>query len=138
MIQETVKTQLEQVKTLRNKVEAQVKPQLDKVSAEAKKVLSQLGANLDEQKSVKEIVSAIRSHNPTFKSFWLKLDAATYDARKRFEWNATMMSAYAKFKAEVNFEKKVKPMLESYKDAAENQVKGLVAKANELKAKVRG
>ncbi len=138
MMQLSVKTQIEQLKNLQSKVEAQIKPQLDKASAEAKKILKELGANLDEQQSLTDVVSAIRSHNPTLRSFLLSLDSATYDTRKRFEWNATMMSAYAKFQAEIGYEKNVKPLIENYIDSAERQFDDLKAKAHALKDKLRG
>jgi len=139
MIQEAFKSQFKQVQEISEKVQSQLKPQLDKAAKEGKKVLSQLGATKTEEKSISEIIAEIREQNPTLKRLILSLDSATYDARKQLTWNASMMSAYAKFQAEIKFEKlekKVKPAVEEYLSTAESQFKTLLEKANELKAKV--
>jgi len=136
MIQEAFKSQFKQVQAISEKVQSQLKPQLDKATKEGKKVLSQLGATKTEEKSVSEIIAEIREQNPTLKRLILSLDSATYDARKQLTWNASMMSAYAKFQAEIKFEKDVKPAVEGYLSTAESQFKTLLEKANELKAKV--
>ena len=136
MIQEAFKSQLKQVQAIREKVQSQLKPQFDKAAKEGKKVLSQLGATKTEEKSVSEIITEIKEHNPTLKRLILNLDLATYDTRKQFTWNANMMSAYAKFQAEIKFEKNIKPAVEGYLSTAESQFKAFLDKANELKAKV--
>ena len=136
MIQEAFKSQFKQAQAISEKVQSQLKPQFDKAAKEGKKVLSQLGATKTEEKSISEIIAEIREQNPTLKRLILSLDSATYDARKQLSWNASMMSAYAKFQAEIKFDKNVKPAVESYIATAENQFKTLLDKANELKAKV--
>ncbi len=136
MIQEAFKSQFKQVQAISEKVQSQLKPQLDKAAKEGKKVLSQLGATKTEEKSISEIISEIREQNPTLKRLILSLDSATYDARKQLTWNASMMSAYAKFQAEIKFDKNVKPAVENYLSTAESQFKTLLEKANELKEKV--
>ena len=136
MIQETFKTQLKQIQSVSDKVQSQLKPQLDKATKEGIKVLSQLGSDVTEEKTVAEVIAEIREHNPTLKRLVLNLDSATYDARKQFSWNATMMSAYAKLQAEIRFNKEVKPTIEEYLSTADEKFKFLLEKANELKGKV--
>jgi hypothetical protein len=132
-----------QIKQLQDKFQ----PQIDKVNVEGRNFLKNMGATTIEGKSLSEIFAEIREKNPSVKSFLYNLDAATYDLRKKIEWNANMIPAFAKFEAEKKFERKVKPFLDSYLEkaegyieSAESGVKDLADKATkfseEFKAKV--
>ena len=136
----TIKTQIKQLQD-------KFQPQIDKVSTESRTFLKNMGATVVEGKSLSEVVAQLREKNPSIKSFLYNLDAATYDLRKKIEWNANMIPAFAKFEAEKKFERKVKPVLDSYVEkaegyieSAESSVKELADKAtklgSELKAKV--
>ena len=147
MIQSTIQNQIKYFQATAEKLQAKFQPQLDKVNEEGRTFLKNMGATLEEGKSLSEVVAQLREKNPSLKSFLYNLDAATYDARKKIEWNANMIPAFAKFEAEKKFEKEVKPVIKSYAEkaegyieTAESNVKELAQKAtdlgNELKAKV--
>lgn len=131
-MQDRLKQSIEQINALKGDVREALNQQFGKASEELKHILAELGVNLSEAKSLGDVVSQIRAKNPTLKNLVLNLDAATYDARKRFAWNAYMTSAYARTRAEEAYEQNVRPRLTEYAETAETQVKDLLGKASAL------
>jgi DNA-binding FrmR family transcriptional regulator len=63
--------------SIRQRYQTQVRPQFDRASGEVRKVLKDLGVAIDEERSLKEVITQIRAKNPTFREFTLNLDMAT-------------------------------------------------------------
>ncbi len=133
MIQDKIKTQLEQIKGQGEKIQGQVNKQLDKVKAEGIRILREMGAEVKEDNlNLRDVVADLRAANPTLRQFIQKLDVATYDNRFRASWNANMGAAYAKLQAEKTFVKELRPRLEEVRTKVEEQVSQLQSKAKEL------
>ena len=133
MIQDKIKTQLEQIKGQGEKIQGQVNKQLDKVKAEGIRILREMGAEVKEDNlNLREVVAELRAANPTLRQFIQKLDVATYDNRFRASWNANMGAAYAKLQAEKTFVKELRPRLDEVRTKVEVQVSQLQSKAKEL------
>ncbi len=118
--------------SLKQRYESQLRPQVDKASSELRKVLKDLGVSLDEERSLKDVVTQIRSKNPTLREFSINLDMATYDLRKKLWWDANMLSAYAYDKAGKAYETDVKPKFSSARDRAESEARRLLMQIREL------
>ncbi len=132
MIRDSIKTRFESVQAAGKRFEDQLRPQLDKASVELKKVLASLGADVSEPRSLSEVVSQIRSKNPTFRELTLRLDVATYDLRKKLWWDANMMTAYFTDKAGKTYEAEVKPKLTEARNRAESEARRLLEQVREL------
>lgn len=135
MVQYSLKDSLENVKQLRERMEAQVRPQLDAASIELKKVLKDMGAEPTENASLADIVNQIRERNPSLRQLALRLDIATYDVRRKLIWNANMMSAYLTDRAGKAYELDVKPKLQHYRTSAESRAKALIDQLHDLRPK---
>ena len=131
MVQEKIKTQLEQVQT-------QVNKQLDKAKAEGLRILRELGADVEDGQpvSLNDVVAELRENNEGVRDFVRKLNVATYDNRFELNWNANMMSAYAKLQANKTYSKNVHPRIVEARDVVEAQIKDLSEKAKELRTKI--
>ena len=70
------------------------------------------------------------------RDFLRNLNVATYDNRFRFNWNATMISAYAKQQAEKAYAKDLKPRLAEVRDTVSAQLREVQSKTQELRAKI--
>ncbi|AZT84383.1 hypothetical protein EHN06_13020 [Marinobacter sp. NP-4(2019)] len=132
MIRDSIKNRFESVQAAGKRFEDQLRPQLDKASAELKKVLANMGADVSEPRSLSEVVSQIRSKNPTFRELTLRLDVATYDLRKKLWWDANMMTAYFTDKAGKTYEAEVKPKLTEARSRAESEARRLIEQVREL------
>lgn len=133
MLQDSFKSGLENVSAFREKLEAQLRPQLDTAAAELKKVLREMGAEPGETTSLSEVVSQIRSRNPSFRQLALRFDIATYDVRQKLRWNATMMSAYITDRAEQAYALDLMPRLQHYRTSAESRAKHLIDQLHDLR-----
>ena len=134
MVPEKIRSQLDQLSTIKDGLQSQLNKGLLSAELEGKKVLKQLGADLDTTDlKVAEVVAAIRENNPSLKDFALNVDAATYDFRYRLNWNARMMSAYAKMQAGKTIEKEIKPKLEGYYQQAESALKEVASQIKGMK-----
>ncbi len=138
MVQEKLKTQIDQLKEQREKLQDQVNKQLGKAKAEAVRILRELGADVEdgEKLDFNKIVSKLRENNQSVSEFVRKLNVATYDNRFELNWNANMMSAYAKLQANKTYSKNVEPKLIEVRDSLEAQLKELSEKAKELRTKL--
>lgn len=138
MVQEKFKTQLEQIKEQSEKFQGQVNKQLEKAKAEGLRILNELGADVSEgdKLSLNEIIAKLRENNAGVSDFLRKLNVATYDNRFELNWNANMMSAYAKLQANKTFAKNVEPRLIEVRDSVEAQLKELGEKAKEFRTKL--
>lgn len=137
MIQDNIKTQLENLQNASKKVQSELTVQVKKAEEGGLRVLGEIaGGEINKGTPLSEVVAKIRANNPSLKKFLLNLDAATYDTRKQLAWNTNMMAAYAKFQAEQSIERDIKPTLDTYLAEAENKLKSVAEKANEMKAKV--
>lgn len=138
MVQEKIKTQIDQIKEQSEKLQAQVNKQLDKAKAEALRILRELGAEVEdgEKLNLNEVITEIRENNESVRDFVRKLNVATYDNRFELNWNANMMSAYAKLQANKTYAKNVEPRLIEVRDNVEAQIKELSEKAKEFRAKL--
>ena len=132
MIRDSIKTRFESVQPAGKRFEGQLRPQLDKASAEFKKLLANLGADVSEPRSLSEVVSQIRSKNPTFREFTLRLDVATYDLRKKLWWDANMMTAYVTDKAGKTYQTDVRPKLTEARNRAESEARRLFGQIRDL------
>ncbi|MEX2474358.1 hypothetical protein [Marinobacter sp.] len=132
MIRDSIKHRVESVQAAGKRFEDQLRPQLDKASAELKKVLTNLGADVSEPRSLSEVVSQIRSKNPTFRELTVRLDVATYDLRKKLWWDANMMTAYVTDKAEKTYEADVRPKLTEAHQRAESEARRFLEQVREL------
>lgn len=138
MVQEKLKTQIDQLKEQREKLQDQVNKQLSKTKTEAVRILRELGAEVEdgEKLDFNSIVSKLRENNKSVGEFVRKLNVATYDNRFDLNWNANMMSAYAKLQANKTYAKNVEPKLIEVRDSLEAQLKELSEKAKELRTKL--
>lgn len=118
-------------------LQSSLNSQWKKAAAEGKKILAELGAETTEEATLSDIVAQIRENNPSLRQLAINLDRATYDSRKKLEWNARMMSAYAKFRAEVEYQKNLKPRLDSYRETTVSQWQQLSDQAGRLKARLK-
>ncbi len=138
MIQEKVKTQLEQFKKQTGQVQTQLTKVLETGKTETQRILKELGvtdADLGNMQ-LHDVLTKLREANPTFKTFIRNLDVATYDTRFRFNWNSTMMSAYAKQQAEKAYIEELKPKLNTLLENINDQIKELQFKTQELRSKL--
>lgn len=138
MVQEKVKTQVKQVNELKQKLQDQASQQWSKASDELQRVLNELGVENAGEQSLREIVSDIREKNPSFRQLMLKLDAATYDARKRLSWNANMTTAYIRNKAEESYTNELRPLVSNYRKQAEERLQSLATQARKLRHRFAG
>lgn len=138
MVQEKLKTQIDQIKEQREKLQDQVNKQLSKAKAEAVRILRELGAEVEEGEKLdfNSIVAKLRENNKSVGEFVRKLNVATYDNRFELNWNANMMSAYAKLQANKTYAKSVEPKLIEVRDSLEAQLKELGEKAKEIRTKL--
>ncbi len=133
MIQDKIKTQLDQIKGQGEKIQGEVNKQLDKVKAEGIRILREMGAEVkDDSLNLRDVVAELRAANPTLREFIQKLDVATYDNRFRASWNANMGAAYARLQAEKTYVKELRPRLAEVRTKVEEQVTQLQSKAKEL------
>ncbi|MGP4844322.1 hypothetical protein ACTXGQ_09345 [Marinobacter sp. 1Y8] len=126
MLQDSLKSGLDNINAARDKVTSTLRPQLNTAGVELKKVLRELGVESNEPQSLRDIVRQIRHHSPSLRKFSLRLDLATYDLRKKLWWNANMMSAYIADHAERTYELELKPKFSSYRSTAESRAKTLI------------
>lgn len=118
-----------QLNAMGEKVRKQLAARLKKAEAEGRKVLNGLGADLSaEDHSLSAVVARIRANNPDLRRLAYNLDAATYDLRGRLNWDLTMMSAYARLKAEEAYQREVKPRVEQAVAEAETRIRALIEK----------
>ncbi|PIE42969.1 MAG: hypothetical protein CSA50_07555 [Gammaproteobacteria bacterium] len=137
MIQDTLKTQISNLKKVGEQIQSTIEEQLDKASEEGYKVLSGVaGEKVDSGVKLADIFAKIKANNPSFKRLLLNVDSATYDTRKSVEWNMAMMAAYAKVQAEKAVEKEIAPKLKVYADQLEEKTKQVADKANEMKSRL--
>ena len=118
--------------SLKKRYNSQLRPQFDRASGEFRKILTGLGASMDEERSLKEVITQIRSKNPTFRDLTLNLDFATYDLRKKLWWNANMLTAYAYDQAGRTFETEVLPKVSNARDRAESEARRFFVQVREL------
>jgi hypothetical protein len=118
--------------SLKQRYESQVRPQFDKASGEFRKVLKDMGVSVDEERSLKEVITQIRAKNPTFRDLTLNLDMATYDLRKKLWWDANMLTAYAYDRAGKTFETEVAPKFNQARDRAESEARKFYLQLREL------
>ncbi len=78
----------------------------------------------------------LRKANPTVRDFLRNLNVATYDNRFRMNWNATMISAYAKQQAEKTYIKDLKPRIDEVRDTVSTQLREVQSKTQELRSKL--
>ncbi|TBW59392.1 hypothetical protein EZI54_00060 [Marinobacter halodurans] len=135
MVQYSLKDSLENVRHLREQMEAQIRPQVDAASIELRKMLKDMGADPSENASLADIVSQIRERNPSLRQLAMRLDIATYDVRRKLIWNANMMSAYLSDRAGKAYELDVKPKLRHYRTSAESRAKALIDQWHDLRPK---
>ena len=137
MIQDKVKTQIDQLKKQSEKLQAKLNQQLDSAKTEGQRILVELGVTSDpKQLSLNDLVAELRAANPSVKEFIRKLDVATYDNRFRIHWDTNMISAYAKQQAEKSYIKDLKPKFEEVRSTVTGQLKEVQAKATELRARI--
>lgn len=137
MIQDTVKTQVEQLKKQGEKVQAELNKRLDAAKTEGQRILVELGVTSDpKQLTLNELVAELRAANPSLKEFIRKLDVATYDNRFRIHWDTSMISAYAKKQAEKSYIKDLKPKLDDVRNRVSEQLKEVQVKARELRTRI--
>jgi hypothetical protein len=118
--------------SIRQRYQTQVRPQFDRASGEVRKVLKDLGVSIDEERSLKEVITQIRAKNPTFREFTLNLDMATYDLRKKLWWDANMLTAYAYDKAGKTYEAEVAPKFSHARERAESEARRFLLQIREL------
>jgi hypothetical protein len=121
--------------SLKQRYENQVRPQFDKASSEFRKVLKDMGVSVDEERSLGEVITQIRTKNPTFRDLTLNLDMATYDLRKKLWWDANMLTAYAYDRAGKTFETEVAPKFNKARDRAESEARKFFVQLRELTAR---
>ncbi|MFE8071488.1 hypothetical protein QQM79_10545 [Marinobacteraceae bacterium S3BR75-40.1] len=131
-MQDRLKQSLEQITNVKGELQEALNQQFTRASGELKAILKELGVDLNQVKSLGDVVTQLRAKNPTLKNLMLNLDAATYDTRKRLSWNAYMTSAYARTRAEEAYEQNLRPRITEYADTAETQVRELIEKATAL------
>ena len=133
MIQDKVKTQLEQIKKQRQQMQDQLSKVLASSKVEGERILKELGVDTELDKvSLSELVTELREANPRVRDFLRKLDVATYDNRFRFNWNTTMLSAMAKQQAEKTYVSDLKPRLETLRSNVSSQLNTVSSQLKEL------
>lgn len=133
MLQDSFKSSLESVHSMREKLETRMRPQLDWATIELKKVARDMGAEPNDSASLTEIVSQIRERNPSLRQLAARFDIATYDLRKKLWWDANMMSAYLTDKAEQAFDQEVRPKISRYRSSAESRTKFLIDRIRDFR-----
>ena len=137
MIQDKVKVQLDQIKKQSEKLQAELSKGLEVAKLEGQRILHEMGVDTSAEKiDLQELVEELRQANPTVRDFLRNLNVATYDNRFRLNWNATMISAYAKQQAEKTYAKDVKPKLAEVRDTVTAQLREVQAKTQELRSKL--
>lgn len=111
---------------LTRKLQEQSTQQWQKANEELQRILKELGADNSQEQSITGMIRDIREKNPSFRDLMLSVDAATYDARKRFSWNAHMTSAYVLNKVEASYTNDLKPMIENYRQQAYERLQALI------------
>lgn len=125
-----LKSSTEQLNAIKERVAKHIQAQWGKAEAQGRKVLNELGAELDaEDHSLSAVVARIRAKNPTLKVLAGNLDLATYDLRGRLNWDLSMMSAYAKMRAEQTLERDIKPRMNEYLSQVEEKIKAIKGKS---------
>lgn len=136
MIQARVKDQIDLLKKQSDKFQAEFSKRLDVAKVEGQRILKELGVETGtEKKDITEVLAELRAANPTVREFFRNLNVATYDNRFRFNWDATMISAYAKQQAEKTYLKELKPRLQEVRSSLNEQLKEVQAKTQTLRAK---
>lgn len=133
MLQDSFKSSLESVHSMREKLETRMRPQLDWATIELKKVARDMGAKPNDSASLTEIISQIRERNPSLRQLAARFDIATYDLRKKLWWDANMMSAYLTDKAEQAFDQEVRPKISRYRSSAESRTKFLIDRIRDFR-----
>jgi hypothetical protein len=82
-----------------------------------------MGVSVNEERSLKEVITQIRVKNPTFRELTLNLDMATYDLRKKLWWDANMLTAYAYDQAGKTYEVEVAPRFSHARERAESEAR---------------
>ncbi len=118
---------------LTRKLQEQTSQQWKKANQELQRVLRELGARDAGNESVSDMVRDIREKNPSFRDLMLSLDAATYDTRKRFSWNAHMTSAYIMNKVEASYTNDLKPMVANYRQQASERLEALMKQLRSMR-----
>lgn len=137
MIQDKVKTQIDNIKKQGEKLQSELNTRLESAKNETQRILTELGVTTEiKQLTLKDLVNELRAANPTAKEFIRKLDVATYDNRFRLQWDSSMLSTYTKQLAEKKYIKELKPKLEEVKTTVTNQIEEVKAKAKELRARI--
>jgi hypothetical protein len=109
--------------SLKQRYESQVRSRFDRASGEFRKVLRDMGVSVNEERSLKEVITQIRVKNPTFRELTLNLDMATYDLRKKLWWDANMLTAYAYDQAGKTYEVEVAPRFSHARERAESEAR---------------
>lgn len=129
MIQDKIKSQLDQLKQQSDDVREQVQKLMSAGQTEAQRILKELGVADDFNSiALSELVKNLRQSNPNLKTFLRNLNVATYDNRFRWNWNSHMITAYARQQAEKTYSKEVKPKLDSVVENLSDQVQELRSK----------
>ncbi|MAR93006.1 MAG: hypothetical protein CML06_19335 [Pseudomonadales bacterium] len=137
MIQDKVKVQLDQLKKTADRLQAELSKGLDVARTEGQRMLKDLGVDTrQEPVNLQELVVELRKANPTLREFLRNLSVATYDARFRLNWNATMMSAYARQQAEKAYNRDLKPRLHEVRETVESQLREVQHKTQELRSRL--
>jgi hypothetical protein len=137
MIQDKVKVQLSQIKKQGEKLQVELNKSMEVAKAEGQRILKELGVDTSADKiDLNELVVELRKANPTVRDFLRNLNVATYDNRFRFNWNATMMSAYAKHQAEKAYQEDIKPLITEVRASVAGQLREVQEKGQELRSKI--
>jgi len=136
MIQDKVKVQLDQIKKQGEKLQVELGKGLGIAKVEGQRILKEFGVDTTEQLDMKDVLADLRKANPSVRQFLRNLDVATYDARFRLNWNATMISAYAKQQAGKTYSADVKPRLDEFRDIVSQQLHEIQVKTKQLTAKI--
>ena len=134
MVQDSFKSSLENVHSMREKLQNRMRPQFEWATMELKKVMRDMGSEPDDSASLAEIVAQIREHNPSLRQLVARFDIATYDLRKKLWWDANMMSAYLTERAERTFDQDIKPKFSGYRASAESRTKALIDQVRDLRS----
>jgi hypothetical protein len=118
MIQQKLKTQLNEFKKHGEKFQLELGKGLTVAKTESQRILKELGVN------------------PSVKEFLRNLSVATYDTRFRVNWNANMISAYAKQQAEKAYVSEVKPKISEVRGVITHQLHELQEKTKDLRSRI--
>ena len=135
MAEKPAQRQVNPMSELTRKLQEQSTQQWQKANEELQRILKELGADNTEEQSLSGMIRDIREKNPSFRDLMLSLDAATYDARKKFSWNAHMTSAYVLNKVEASYTNDLKPMIENYRQQAFDRLQALIAQLRSARAR---